>query len=139
MISYNTECLSELGNVSQAREEQITHYYEGAGLCPQRKAGVGLKSRLPNVMKHEVRDDDVELFCWHELEYVALLEINPVQEAKDPRVLFCLLEAGPFEAGVLESVNPSYLGVRVEFSTNTAQEAKAAPHIENSQSSWKPP
>ena len=65
--------------------------------------------------------------------FVAPLEINSVREAKNPRVLFRLLEAGPFEAGMLECVNPSYPRVLVEFSTDTAQESKAATHIENPQ------
>src|SRR5919109_2269746 len=84
-------------------------------------------------MKHKVRDDEVELFGWREPEHVAPFEINSVRKAKDPRVLICPLEARPFKAGVLERVNPSYLGVPIEFSTNTAQEAKAAAHVENSQ------
>ena len=84
-------------------------------------------------MKHEVRDDDVKPFGWSEPEHVALLEINPVQEAKNPSVLFRPLRAGPFEAGMLERVNPSYLGVLVEISTDTTQESEAATHIKNSQ------
>jgi hypothetical protein len=77
-------------------------------------------------MKHEVRDNDVELFGGSEPEHVALLEINPVRKAKNPRVLFRLVEAGPFEAGVLERVNPSYPRVPVELCTDTAQEGKVA-------------
>ena len=70
-------------------------------------------------MKHEVRDDDVVFFGGCEPEHVTTLESNPVREAKYPRVLFCLLWAGPFEARVLERVNPSYPRVLVEFSTDT--------------------
>jgi uncharacterized protein len=70
-------------------------------------------------MKHEVRDNDVELFCGSEPKHVALLEINPVRKAKNPRVLFRLVEAGPFEAGVLERVNPSYPRVPVELCTDS--------------------
>ena len=84
-------------------------------------------------MKHEVRDDDVEFFGGCEPEHVATLEINPVREAKNPRVLFRPLGAGPFEAGALERVNPIYHGVLVEFSTDTAQESEAATHIDNPQ------
>ena len=84
-------------------------------------------------MKHEVRDDDVVFFGGCEPEHVTTLESNPVREAKYPRVLFRLLWAGPFEARVLERVNPSYPRVLVEFSTDTAQESKAATHIENPQ------
>ena len=84
-------------------------------------------------MKHEVRDDDVQLFCGSELEYIALLEINPVRKAKNPCVLFCPLEAGPYETGVLERVKASYPRVLVEFSSSTTQESEAAAYIENPQ------
>ena len=84
-------------------------------------------------MKHEVRDDDVELFGGREPKHISLLEINPLQEAENPRVHFRPLEAGPFEAGMLERVNPSYVCVIVEFSTDTTQESKATTHIENPQ------
>ncbi len=84
-------------------------------------------------MKHKVRDEDVELFGGCKAEHVAPLEINPVQEAKNPSVLFRPLGAGPFEAGVLERVNPSYLRVLIEISTDTTQESEAATHIKNSQ------
>src|SRR6266487_78708 len=85
-------------------------------------------------MKHKVRDEDVELFGEYKAEHVAPLEINPVQEAKNPSVLFRPLGAGPFEAGVLERVNPSYLlRVLIEISTDTTQESQAATHIKNSQ------
>ena len=81
----------------------------------------------------EIRDDDVVFFGGCEPEYVTTLEINPVREAKYPRILFRLLWARPFEADMLESVNPSYPRVPVEFSTDTAQESKADnPHRESS-------
>jgi len=84
-------------------------------------------------MKHKVRDEDVELFGGCKAEHVAPLEINPVQEAKNPSVLFRPLGAGPFEAGVLERVNPSYLRVLVEISTDTTQESACCskPFIRN--------
>jgi len=50
-------------------------------------------SHLPKVMKHEVRDDDVDLFGGCEPKHVDLLEINPVREAKNSRILFSPLEA----------------------------------------------
>ena len=56
--------------------------------------------------------------------------------SKKPRILafsFALSGAGPFEAGVLERVNPSYLRVLIEISTDTTQESQAATHIKNSQ------
>src|SRR6266487_5122405 len=84
-------------------------------------------------MKHKVRDEDVELFGEYKAEHVAPLEINPVQEAKNPSVLFRPLGAGPFEAGVLECVNPNYLRVLIEISTDSTQESQAATHIKNSQ------
>ena len=102
-------------------------------MCPRRKAGVRLESHLPKVVKHKVRDDDVELFGRSEPEHIALLEINPVQEAKYLHVLFRPLGVGTFEAGMIERVNSRYPGVLVEFSTDTAQESKAATHIENPQ------
>ena len=33
-LSYDPECLCDPGYVGLGREEQFTHYDEGAGLCP---------------------------------------------------------------------------------------------------------
>jgi hypothetical protein len=77
-LFQDPECLHKLGYVSLVREEQITHYDEGASLYPRQKAGLGLKSHIPKVMKYEVRDYYVELFSGCEPEHVALLEINSV-------------------------------------------------------------
>jgi len=95
--------------------------------------GVGLESPLLKVMKDEVRDYDVEFFCGRELEYVLILENNPVREAKSSRVLIRPLGAGIFEAGMFERVNSDDLRVFVEFSTGATQESKSAAYIENPQ------
>ena len=78
-LPQDPERLLEMGYVGLGWEEQITHYDEGAGLCPRWKEGVGLESHPPKVMKHEVKDYDVELFSGREPKHVALLEFDPVQ------------------------------------------------------------
>src|SRR5581483_11258366 len=99
----------------------------------RQKAGVGLESHLSEVMKHEIRDYDVKLFSGSEPKYVALLKINSVRETKNSCILFRLLDAGLFEACMFKCVNPSYLRILIEFSTDAAQESKTTSHIENPQ------
>lgn len=97
------------------------------------KGGIRLEPHFPKVVKYEIRDYDVELFGGVKSKHIFFLEINPIGEAMNTCILIRLLGAGLFDAGMLKRVNSSYPRIIVEFSTDTAQESKATPHIENPQ------